>query len=119
MTRLLTQPEIDWKDDGTPVARAAGDVYFTAGDGLAETRAVFLGGCNLPEAWSGRETFTIAETGFGTGLNFLAAWDVWRETRPPRPHFCILSAMRASRWPARTLRGPCRPGPSWRTCRKG
>jgi tRNA 5-methylaminomethyl-2-thiouridine biosynthesis bifunctional protein len=82
MTRLLTQPEIDWKDDGTPVARAAGDVYFTAGDGLAETRAVFLGGCNLPEAWSGRETFTIAETGFGTGLNFLAAWDVWRETRP-------------------------------------
>ena len=82
MTRLLTQPEIDWKDDGTPVARAAGDVYFTAGDGLGETRAVFLAGCNLPEAWSGRETFTIAETGFGTGLNFLAAWDLWRETRP-------------------------------------
>ena len=82
MTRLLTQPEIDWKDDGTPVARAAGDVYFTAGDGLGETRAVFLAGCSLPEAWSGRETFTIAETGFGTGLNFLAAWDLWRETRP-------------------------------------
>lgn len=82
MTRLLTQPEIDWKDDGTPVARAAGDVYFTAGDGLGETRAVFLAGCNLPEAWSGRETFTIAETGFGTGLNFLASWDLWRETRP-------------------------------------
>lgn len=82
MTRLLTQPEIDWKDDGTPVARAAGDVYFTAGDGLGETRAVFLTGCGLPEAWSGRETFTIAETGFGTGLNFLATWDLWRKTRP-------------------------------------
>ncbi|MEZ6000202.1 FAD-dependent 5-carboxymethylaminomethyl-2-thiouridine(34) oxidoreductase MnmC [Hyphomonas sp.] len=82
MTRLLTQPEIDWKDDGTPVARAAGDVYFTAGDGLGETRAVFLAGCGLPEAWRGRETFMIAETGFGTGLNFLAAWDLWRETRP-------------------------------------
>ncbi|WP_273185879.1 FAD-dependent 5-carboxymethylaminomethyl-2-thiouridine(34) oxidoreductase MnmC [Hyphomonas adhaerens] len=82
MSRLLTQPEIDWKEDGTPVARAAGDVYFTAGDGLAETRAVFLAGCGLPEGWSGRESFTIAETGFGTGLNFLAAWDLWRQTRP-------------------------------------
>ena len=82
MTRLLTQPDIDWKDDGTPVARAAGDVYFTAGDGLGETRAVFLTGCGLPEGWRGRETFTIAETGFGTGLNFLAAWDLWRQSRP-------------------------------------
>ncbi|MEZ5997180.1 MAG: tRNA (5-methylaminomethyl-2-thiouridine)(34)-methyltransferase MnmD [Hyphomonas sp.] len=82
MTRLLTQPEIDWRDDGTPVARAAGDVYFTAGDGLGETRAVFLAGCGLPEAWAGRESFTIAETGFGTGLNFLAAWELWRAHRP-------------------------------------
>lgn len=82
MSRLLTQPEIDWKEDGTPIARAAGDIYFTAGDGLGETRAVFLAGCGLPEGWSGRETFTIAETGFGTGLNFLAAWDLWRENRP-------------------------------------
>ena len=82
MARLLIQPEIDWKDDGTPVARAAGDVYFTAGDGLGETRAVFLAGCGLPEAWTGRETFTIAETGFGTGLNFLAAWELWRAHRP-------------------------------------
>jgi tRNA 5-methylaminomethyl-2-thiouridine biosynthesis bifunctional protein len=82
MTRLLTQPEIEWREDGTPFARAAGDVYFTAGDGLGETRAVFLTGCGLPEAWAGREVFTIAETGFGTGLNFLAAWELWRASRP-------------------------------------
>ena len=88
MSRLLKQPEIDWKEDGTPVARAAGDVYFTAGDGLGETRAVFLAGCGLPEGWAGRETFTIAETGFGTGLNFLAAWDLWRRTRPS-PTACL------------------------------
>ena len=82
MARLLPHPEIDWKDDGTPVARAMGDVYFTAGDGLAETRAVFLTGCGLPEAWAGRQQFTIAETGFGTGLNFLALWQMWRAHRP-------------------------------------
>ena len=82
MTRLLTHPTIDWKDDGTPVAREAGDVYFTAGDGLAETRAVFLKGCGLPEAWTGRDEFTIAETGFGTGLNFLALCELWQANRP-------------------------------------
>ncbi|MFN4024478.1 MAG: FAD-dependent 5-carboxymethylaminomethyl-2-thiouridine(34) oxidoreductase MnmC [Hyphomonas sp.] len=85
MARLLTHPEIDWREDGTPVAKAFGDVYFSAADGLAETRAVFLKGCGLPEAWRGRRQFTIAETGFGTGLNFLALWQLWRQHRP-HPH---------------------------------
>lgn len=82
MTRLLTHPEIEWREDGTPVAAAFGDVYFSVHDGLAETRAVFFKGCGLPEAWTGRRQFTVAETGFGTGLNFLALWQLWREHRP-------------------------------------
>ncbi|ABI78035.1 FAD dependent oxidoreductase domain protein [Hyphomonas neptunium ATCC 15444] len=82
MTRLLTHPDIAWREDGTPFATAFGDVYFSAQDGLAETRAVFFKGCGLPEAWAGRAQFTVAETGFGTGLNFLALWQLWREHRP-------------------------------------
>lgn len=82
MARLLTHPEIEWREDGTPVATAFGDVYFSVEDGLAETRAVFLRGCGLPEAWAGRRQFTVAETGFGTGLNFLALWQLWRQHRP-------------------------------------
>ncbi|MCR9258011.1 MAG: tRNA (5-methylaminomethyl-2-thiouridine)(34)-methyltransferase MnmD [Alphaproteobacteria bacterium] len=56
------------------------DVYFSAEDGLAETRHVFLAGNDLPGAWVGKECFVIAETGFGTGLNFLAAWKLFEET---------------------------------------
>ena len=82
MARLLLHPELDWTDDGAPHARRHGDVYFSAQDGLAETRAVFLKGCGLPEAWQGRTEFTVAETGFGTGLNFLALWQLWRAHRP-------------------------------------
>lgn len=82
MPRLLSHPELDWKDDGAPIARTHGDVYFSAQDGLAETRAVFLQGCGLPEGWQGREEYTVAETGFGTGLNFLALWQLWRAHRP-------------------------------------
>lgn len=95
MPRLLNPPEIDWREDGTPVARAHDDVYFTAGDGLAESRAVFLAGCGLPEAWRGRDVFTVAETGFGTGLNFLALWQLWETHRPSptaRLHFVSFEA---------------------------
>lgn len=55
------------------------DVYFSAKDGLAETRHVFLDGNGLPEAWLGVDEFVIAETGFGTGLNFLAVWKLFDE----------------------------------------
>ena len=59
------------------------DIYFSAADGLAETRHTFLAGNDLPAAWDGRPVFTIGETGFGTGLNFLAAWTLFAETARP------------------------------------
>lgn len=68
--------------EGVPVSTRFDDVYFSREDGLAETAHVFLDGCGLPDAWKGAAGFTIAETGFGTGLNFLAAWDLWRRHRP-------------------------------------
>jgi len=57
------------------------DLYFSAQDGLAETHYVFLKGNTLPENWQGKPAFTICETGFGTGLNFLATWKLFRETK--------------------------------------
>ncbi|MFP4313984.1 MAG: tRNA (5-methylaminomethyl-2-thiouridine)(34)-methyltransferase MnmD [Alphaproteobacteria bacterium] len=57
---------------GAPRSKEFDDVYFSAQDGLAETRHVFLESNDLPRRWEGREQFVIAETGFGTGLNFLA-----------------------------------------------
>ena len=74
-------PRLDWRETG-PVAPDFGDIYFSVEDGLAESRAVFLAGCGLPEAWQGQKQFVIGELGFGTGLNFLAAWQAWRETGP-------------------------------------
>jgi tRNA 5-methylaminomethyl-2-thiouridine biosynthesis bifunctional protein len=71
-----------WTPDGQPRSRLYGDVYFSAEDGLAETRAVFLEGCGLPQAWAGRTRFVVGELGFGTGLNIAALLDLWRRTRP-------------------------------------
>ena len=45
---------------------------------LARARRVFLGGNQLPARWSGRDHFTVLETGFGLGDNFIATWDAWK-----------------------------------------
>lgn len=67
--------DITWAGGQVPVASRFDDPYFSLADGLAETRHVFLDGNALP----GRFTpgFAIAELGFGTGLNMLAAWAAW------------------------------------------
>lgn len=80
--RLPPLPDLDWKPDGTPAAQAMDDVYFSVDDGLEETRVVFLAGCGLPQRWTGRTHFTVAELGFGTGLNLLALWQMWKAHRP-------------------------------------
>ena len=73
-------PSLDFSRPGTPAARDFGDIYFSTDGGLDETRAVFLAGCGLPERWQGRDVFTVAELGFGSGLNFLATWQAWLES---------------------------------------
>lgn len=75
--------QIEWRN-GQPYASAFDDVYFSSDNGLAETEYVFLQGNHLSERWHDfkGEAFTIAETGFGTGLNFLCAAKLWLQTAP-------------------------------------
>ncbi len=73
---------VDWLDDGTARSPRFKDRYSTCTGGLAQALTVFVGGCGLPARWQGRNAFTILETGFGFGLNFLTAWAVWE--RDPR-----------------------------------
>ncbi|NVK18279.1 MAG: bifunctional tRNA (5-methylaminomethyl-2-thiouridine)(34)-methyltransferase MnmD/FAD-dependent 5-carboxymethylaminomethyl-2-thiouridine(34) oxidoreductase MnmC [Methylocystaceae bacterium] len=77
----LESPELEWKDAKTPVSARFDDVYFSADDGLAESQYVFLDGCGVSESFDGKDHVTIAETGFGTGLNFLLTLKAWQETQ--------------------------------------
>ncbi len=67
------------------------DVYFSIHDGLAEARHVFLAGNQLPDAWHGKDDFVILETGFGTGLNFLAVWESFELTAKSKQHLHYIS----------------------------
>ncbi|WP_308367933.1 MULTISPECIES: FAD-dependent 5-carboxymethylaminomethyl-2-thiouridine(34) oxidoreductase MnmC [unclassified Microbulbifer] len=92
MSKDKLHADIEWRDDGQPLSRAFDDIYFSSSSGLEESRYVFLQQNRLPERWAELPEgagFTIGETGFGTGLNFLAAWQLWLDTAPPdaRLHF--------------------------------
>ena len=64
---------------GTPFSERYQDVYHARNGALEQARQVFLRGNGLPERWHGRASFTVCETGFGLGRNFLALWQAWRD----------------------------------------
>lgn len=84
---LLDQAEISWDGAGHPFSSKFNDVYYSKEDGQQEKQFVFLDlnqlksrWQNLPAASAGH--FTLVETGFGTGLNFLLTYKLWCETAP-------------------------------------
>ncbi|WPN28722.1 bifunctional tRNA (5-methylaminomethyl-2-thiouridine)(34)-methyltransferase MnmD/FAD-dependent 5-carboxymethylaminomethyl-2-thiouridine(34) oxidoreductase MnmC [Pseudomonas sp. P5_109] len=82
MKPVLPHAQLDWDDHGRPYSRVFDDVYFSDQSGLDETRYVFIEQNRLAERFAalpegGR--LVIGETGFGTGLNFLCAWQVFEQ----------------------------------------
>jgi tRNA 5-methylaminomethyl-2-thiouridine biosynthesis bifunctional protein len=95
----LTPAQIAWSESGEPVSEIFGDIYFSRGDGLAETQYVFLQQNRLEQRWRALDpnaggVFVIGETGFGTGLNFFCAWDLWRRVAPPSWRLLFVSVER-------------------------
>jgi tRNA 5-methylaminomethyl-2-thiouridine biosynthesis bifunctional protein len=88
LSHAIQTADLDWQlVDGidVPVSKQFGDVYFSKDNGLLETRHVFLNGNDLTTRLADLkpfEYFCVGETGFGTGLNILALWQLWQQVRP-------------------------------------
>jgi tRNA 5-methylaminomethyl-2-thiouridine biosynthesis bifunctional protein len=105
---------LHWNDQGQPISNHFDDIYFSTENGLAETDYVFLQHNNLSTRFAALQenaVFTIAETGFGTGLNLLACCALWEKTAPntAQLHFITTEkypltkdaiAQAAALWPA-------------------
>lgn len=91
--RPVTAAAVTWAESGAPVSRQFDDVYYSMDNGLEESRYVFLQGNDLPQRCrtTGQRRFCVAETGFGTGLNFLLTWQAWRELPASAPKLHYLS----------------------------
>lgn len=91
-TLIPAQPT--FTDTGIACSDRYEDLYHSASGALEQAQYVFLQGNGLPERWRGRDQFTILETGFGLGHNFLATWKAWQddEQRSHRLHFVSFEA---------------------------
>ena len=73
------KPLWELRPDGELCSPRFGDRFYT-GSGTEESRAVFIEGNHLQRRWGelrGGADFTIVEIGFGMGLNFALAAELW------------------------------------------
>ena len=73
----IDHADLHWDEHGQPLSSQFDDVYFSRASGLAESQHVFIQHNQLPARFAALQdgdTLVIGETGFGTGLNFLCAW---------------------------------------------
>lgn len=88
MNNPVTFATLSFNERDTPVSHQFDDIYFSTQDGLAESIYVFQEGNQIWEKWieHQREFFVIAETGFGTGLNFFAVAETFQRFQQTYPN---------------------------------
>ncbi|KXU39001.1 FAD-dependent cmnm(5)s(2)U34 oxidoreductase [Ventosimonas gracilis] len=87
--------QLAWDAAGLPYSAQFDDVYFSRSGGLTETQQVFIEGNDLNARFAALkdgQTLVIGETGFGTGLNFLCAWQLFEQLAPKGARLHFISA---------------------------
>jgi len=85
VTELLTNNKspnvaLSFNNDGSPLSEQFNDIYFDSESGFQQSEEIFIYGNDIPHrirAYSG--ALTIAETGFGTGLNLLLTLQAYQQ----------------------------------------
>jgi tRNA U34 5-methylaminomethyl-2-thiouridine-forming methyltransferase MnmC len=91
MSELLIPATVAFRPNGSPYSPIYGDIYHSVVGSVAQAQYVFLQGNSLPARWQGRPVFTVLETGFGMGINFLSTWAAWRADSSRGGHLHFVS----------------------------
>ena len=82
---FLPYADISWQKSNTPYSPVFDDIYWSRNENpnssLAEKQHVFINASHLSERWAQLtpgDEFTILELGFGFGLNFSLACQLWQ-----------------------------------------
>lgn len=89
----VTFTKLRWDERGLPHSVAFDDKYFCEENGYEESLHVFCGGNDLKARFGSLESedFVVGETGFGTGLNFLCAWQLFETNAPANAKLHFIS----------------------------
>ena len=91
----LESAQVDWRGE-LPWSPQFDDVYYNLDNGRAESEYVFIQHNQLVDRWKLLDNdhypvFTIAETGFGTGLNFLTTAQTFLANAPSSARLQFIS----------------------------
>ena len=79
-------PKLSFQHDGTPYSKEFNDIYFDSESGYQQSEDIFIHGNNIcHRLQKSTNSFVIAETGFGTGLNFLLTLQLYETLQNKRP----------------------------------
>ncbi|XPF96005.1 bifunctional tRNA (5-methylaminomethyl-2-thiouridine)(34)-methyltransferase MnmD/FAD-dependent 5-carboxymethylaminomethyl-2-thiouridine(34) oxidoreductase MnmC [Colwellia sp. RE-S-Sl-9] len=78
---MSSKTSLIFQDNGAPYSTHFDDIYFDSKTGCDQSKTVFIQANNIVERLKNNDSlFTIAETGFGTGLNFLLTLEAYKES---------------------------------------
>jgi len=96
-TLIVANAQLSWLDTGLPYSLDFDDTYHSSEGAQAESRYLFLDGNRITQRWHEAyesakrvvDCFTVAELGFGCGLNFLETLQRWTQaqSKPHRLHY--------------------------------
>ncbi len=80
--KTITSSTLSYQKNGAPYCQRFDDIYFDSESGTEQSDFVFIQKNQIKERLaSSEETFTVAETGFGTGLNFLLTLQAYQKAQ--------------------------------------
>ena len=78
---MKSKKTIIFQENGAPYSKEFDDIYFDSKTGYKQSKTVFIETNNILDRLEKNvDLFTIAETGFGTGLNFLLTLEAYKQS---------------------------------------
>ncbi|NQY88068.1 MAG: bifunctional tRNA (5-methylaminomethyl-2-thiouridine)(34)-methyltransferase MnmD/FAD-dependent 5-carboxymethylaminomethyl-2-thiouridine(34) oxidoreductase MnmC [Colwellia sp.] len=99
---MNNRAKLIFQSDGTPYSEQFNEIYFDSKSGYQKNKKIFIHGNNISNRLQqSNDSFMIAETGFGTGLNFLLTLQSYQELQVnfPNKNFGKLTFISIEKFP--------------------